>query len=63
MDIRCVQLVAYEIAGKNYLDIEQVIPLPPDSRLPDPDREEGPATEESPGRWRRLDPLPDHHRR
>lgn len=28
MDIRCVQLVAYEIAGKNYLDIEQVIPLP-----------------------------------
>jgi len=28
MDIRCVQLVAYEINGKNYLDIEQVIPLP-----------------------------------
>ena len=28
MDIRCVQLVAYEIDGKNYLDIEQVIPLP-----------------------------------
>jgi hypothetical protein len=27
MDIRCVQLVAYEINGKNYLDIEQVIPL------------------------------------
>jgi hypothetical protein len=28
MDIRCVQLVAYEINGRNYLDIEQVIPLP-----------------------------------
>jgi hypothetical protein len=28
MDIRCVRLVAYEIAGTNYLDIEQVIPLP-----------------------------------
>jgi hypothetical protein len=28
MDIRCVQLVAYEINGKAYLDIEQVIPLP-----------------------------------
>src|SRR2546426_760138 len=28
MDIRCVQLVTYEIDGKNYLDIEQVIPLP-----------------------------------
>lgn len=28
MDIRCVQLVAYEISGRTYLDIEQVIPLP-----------------------------------
>jgi hypothetical protein len=28
MDIRCVQLVAYEINGRNYLDVEQVIPLP-----------------------------------
>ncbi len=28
MDIRCVRLVAYEIAGRTYLDIEQVIPLP-----------------------------------
>ena len=28
MDIRCIRLMAYEIAGKNYLDIEQVIPLP-----------------------------------
>jgi hypothetical protein len=27
MDIRCVRLVPYEIDGKNYLDIEQVIPL------------------------------------
>lgn len=28
MDIRCIRLVPYEIDGKNYLDIEQVIPLP-----------------------------------
>jgi hypothetical protein len=28
MDIRCFRLVAYEINSKNYLDIEQVIPLP-----------------------------------
>lgn len=28
MDIRCVRLVPYALGGKNYLDIEQVIPLP-----------------------------------
>jgi hypothetical protein len=28
MDIRCVQLVPYEINNKTYLDIEQVVPLP-----------------------------------
>ncbi len=28
MDIRCVRLAAYEISGRTYLDIEQVIPLP-----------------------------------
>lgn len=28
MDIRCFRLLPYEINGKNYIDIEQVIPLP-----------------------------------
>ncbi len=28
MDIRCVRLVPYALGGKNYLDIEQVVPLP-----------------------------------
>jgi hypothetical protein len=28
MDIRCVRLVVYELDGRTYLDIEQVIPLP-----------------------------------
>lgn len=28
MDIRCVRLVPYALGGRNYLDIEQVIPLP-----------------------------------
>jgi hypothetical protein len=63
MDIRCVRLVAYEIAGKNYLDIEQVIPLPQTVDYQVQIGKKAQQQKKGPGRRRGLDPLPDHYRR
>lgn len=64
MDIRCIQLIAYEINGHTYLDITQVIPLPQAAdyqvRIRKKDQEQVKARKEG---GAGLDPVPDHRRR